>query len=353
MQVGVGVKFKRAPGDGSSWTEVYEQSIAYAKAADRLGFDYVVVPEHHSAEIGFNPTPFLTLTAIARETEHVRLTPQPLLLPLYHPVHVAEQLAALDLFSGGRAMLGVGVGYREEDFESFGVPRHERGARTEEALAILLGVLRERNFSYQGRFFSVQGVDITPRPLQEPHPEIFVTARSKPAVERAVRFGLGINTLYLDATAGGVYHTYCEAAAAGGVDPASLSFTIVRNGFVAESMDEAVRIGGPFVQARNEYMATYRGRNAPVAGQHEQQHESVDGTAVVTRGELLGTPDDWLAAFEADIEALRGPIPFTGYTLGIWPEGMAMADAMAALELYAREVLPTIQARTPEPRPAG
>ena len=156
MQVGIGVKFKRAPDSSQTWSEVYEEWFEYARAADRLGYDFIVVPEHHSVAIGYNPAPFLALTAIARETEQIRLATQPLLLPLYHPVHVAEQLAVLDLLSNGRAMLGVGVGYREGDFEAFGVPRHERGARSDEALTILLGALRERGFSFQGRFHQVR-----------------------------------------------------------------------------------------------------------------------------------------------------------------------------------------------------
>ena len=348
MRVGIGVKFKRAPGQEASFREIYERNVEYARAADRLGFDYIVVPEHHSVALGFNPTPFLTLTALARETERIRLSAQPLLLPLYHPVHVAEQLAALDLLSGGRAMLGVGVGYRDGDFEVFGVPRRERGARTEEGLAILLGALRERDFSYEGRFYEVRGVDITPRPLQEPHPPIFVTARSEAAVDRAVRFGLGVNTLHREAVDEGIYDYYCRRVVEAGLDASVLDFTTVRNGYVAADMDTAIRVGGPFVAARIEHMAGYEGRNQPQAEVRSQEYRASDGTTVVTQGELLGTPDDWLSAVEEDVAALRGPVPFGGYTLGLWPEGMPFGDAMTTLELFGTEVLPAIQRMVPQ-----
>lgn len=347
MQVGIGVKFKRAPDSSQSWAENYEEWIEYARVADRLGYDFIVVPEHHSVAIGYNPTPFLTLTALARETEQIRLATQPLLLPLYHPVHVAEQLAVLDLLSNGRAMLGIGVGYREGDFEAFGFPRRERGPRTDEALTILLGTLRERDFSYQGRFHSVAGVDITPRPIQQPHPKIYVTARSRPALVRAVRFGLGVNTLHREAVGEGVYADYCACAEEADVDPETLDFTIVRNGYIAEDVDKAIRIAGPHIEGRTTYMAA-----GEFAGRDEHARGTIPVTAVAgssfaTEGELIGTPEMWIEAMQSDIEALSGPIPFTGYTLGIRPEGMSLSDGLAALELFASEVLPWVHRQDP------
>ena len=345
MRVGVGVKFKRSPRHPRPWQQIYEECIEYARAADRLGFDYIVVPEHHSVDIGYNPAPFATLVALARETERIRLATQPLLLPLHHPVHVAEQLAALDVLSGGRAMLGVGAGYRPGDFEAFGIPRRERGPRTEEGLAVLLGALRERDFAFEGRFYSVAGVDITPRPLQEPHPPVFVTARSRAASARAARFGLGINTLFHEGIGGGVYSIYCAALEAAGVDPASVDFTIVRNGYLAETVDEAVRIGGPYIEGRTEYMTggAYAGRDA-LAPRETLEVRTSDGRSFRTEGELVGTPQTWLDTVEADIAALDGPVPFGGYTLGIWPEGMRFEDGLAALELFAERVLPEVHA---------
>ena len=347
MEIGIGVKFKRAPDSPQSWSEVYEEWIEYARAADRLGYDFIVVPEHHSVAIGYNPTPFLTLTALARETEQIRLATQPLLLPLYHPVHVAEQLAVLDLLSNGRAMLGIGVGYREGDFEAFGVPRSQRGDRTDEALTILLGALRERGFSHQGRYHSVSGVDLIPPPIQQPHPKVYVTARSRPALARAVRFGLGVNTLHREAIGSGVYADYCRLAGEAGADPAALDFTIVRNGYIATDAAEAIRIGAPFIEGRTTYMAAgeFAGRDESPRDVTEVAADS--GASFATEGELIGTPAMWIEAMQADIKALSGPIPFTGWTLGIRPEGMSLEDGLSALELFAAEVLPWAHAQEP------
>lgn len=342
MEIGVSVKFKNSPDFPRPWLQLYEESIAYAKAADRLGFDYIVGPEHHSVAAGYNPAPFVTLAAIARETERIRLATQPLLLPLYNPVMVAEQLAALDVISGGRAMLGVGVGYRDGDFEALGIPKRERGARMEENLTILLGALEQRDFSYDGKFHQVRGVDIMPRPLQEPRPKVFVTAPSEVAVERAVRFGLPINTLHVHATQNGIYDYYCARVLDAGLDPSSLDVSVLREGYIAADRDTAIRIAAPYVEANIARWkdAAYAGRDATAGERTQETLVASDGTSVTTRGELIGTPADWIDAIRVDRELLDGPVPFGAYTLGLWTEGMPLEHGIAALEIFAAEVLP-------------
>jgi alkanesulfonate monooxygenase SsuD/methylene tetrahydromethanopterin reductase-like flavin-dependent oxidoreductase (luciferase family) len=344
MKVGIAVKFQNSPAAPVDFRQVYEDAVQYAREADALGFDYIVVPEHHSVQIGYDPTPFLALTALARETRQIGLTTQPLLLPLYHPVHVAEQLAVLDVISNGRAMLGVGVGYRDGDFEAFGVPRSERGARAEEALTILLGVLRQPNFSYSGRFYQARDVSLSPRPVQEPHPKIYVTARSRAAVARAVRFGLSVNTLHYEAIDGGVYAEYCRQIEAAGVNPSTVDVTVARNGYIARDMGTALRIGGEHYTNRNRNMTgtEYSGREAG-AGTAPRPHREVpgpDGKVYLFSDDLVGTPETWLEAMQADLEALRGPVPFAGWTIGLYPGGMPLHDGLSALSLLAEQVLP-------------
>ena len=348
MKVGIAIKFQTSPTAPGDFRQVYEDCLAYARAADSLGFDYVVLPEHHSVHIGYDPTPFLALTAIARETKRIGLSTQPLLLPLYHPVHVAEQLAVLDVLSDGRAMLGVGVGYRDGDFEAFGVSPRQRGARTEEALAMLLGALREPEFNYEGRFYSAKNVSITPRPVQRPHPKVYVTARSSRAVERAVRYRLPVNTLHWEAKAS-VYAHYCQKLDEANVDPASVDFTIARNGYIARDMETALRIGGEHYTSRNENMDSgeFKGGEAAIP-RPRAEIAGPGGRKYLLEGDLIGTPEIWLEALKADIEALRGPVPFTAWTLGFYPGGMPVKDALAALDLFAETVLPWAQSAMPE-----
>lgn len=354
MQVGIAIKFKNSPRFQKPFPQVYEEGIEYARVADALGFDYIVVPEHHSSEMGYDPTPFLVLTALARETKRIGLSTQPLLLPLYNPVGVAEQLAVLDVLSNGRARLGVGVGYRWTDFLSLGVPHNERGARMNEALAILLGALRERAFSYEGKFYRVSDVDIAPRPLQQPHPTIYVTATSPKAVDRAVRFGLPINTLFNRAIRGGIYDYYCQEVIASGQDPNLVDVSVTRNGFIAPDPEAALRRAKPYLESHLVYQAKMSAEGSddqtgtrPRVADHRpaaEGREHLIGAGGATMSEefglLVGGPETWLATLQDDLEALTGPVPVGAYTFGLWPEGMPLADALTALEIFARQVRP-------------
>src|ERR671939_608785 len=114
----------------------FEQTIQECERAEAAGFDSVWLGEHHNSPVLY-PSPLLGLAAIAARTQRVRLGTGVLLLPLYHPVAVAEEGAMVDLISGGRLTLGVGVGYAEEDFAAFGVSVKQRASRLEEGVSLL------------------------------------------------------------------------------------------------------------------------------------------------------------------------------------------------------------------------
>jgi alkanesulfonate monooxygenase SsuD/methylene tetrahydromethanopterin reductase-like flavin-dependent oxidoreductase (luciferase family) len=149
--------------------------------AESLGYDFVVVGQHHFTP-GYVSAPFTVLGAIAAVTERLRLCTGILILPLEHPLTVAEQVAQLDEISGGRAVLGVGAGYRRHEFEALGVPYDERVARMESALELLPR-------AWTGSDAVVPRV--VPAPLQVPHPPIWVGARGERPLERAARLADG------------------------------------------------------------------------------------------------------------------------------------------------------------------
>ena len=162
-----------------------------------------------------------------------------------------------------------------------------------------------------------------------------------------MRFGLGVNTLHREAIGSGVYADYCRLAGEAGADPAALDFTIVRNGYIATDAAEAIRIGAPFIEGRTTYMAAGEFAGRDESPRDVTQVAADSGASFATEGELIGTPSMWIEAMQADIEALSGPIPFTGWTLGIRPEGMSLEDGLSALELFAAEVLPWAHAQEP------
>jgi alkanesulfonate monooxygenase SsuD/methylene tetrahydromethanopterin reductase-like flavin-dependent oxidoreductase (luciferase family) len=107
----------------------FAESLAQIELAESYGCDAVLISEHHFVDNGYLPAPFVTMSAIAARTRKMKIRSGIIILPLYDPVHVAEHGAVLDLISGGRLILGVGQGYRQEEFERFGIPRSSRPGR--------------------------------------------------------------------------------------------------------------------------------------------------------------------------------------------------------------------------------
>src|SRR5262245_35248221 len=107
VKIGLCLRFKNVPLWPSSWSDIYRDHLLYAQAADRLGFDGLWVPEHHCMKTGYNPAPLIALTALAGVTKRIKLGTQPLIMPLHNPVLAAEEVAVLDVISGGRVALGL------------------------------------------------------------------------------------------------------------------------------------------------------------------------------------------------------------------------------------------------------
>lgn len=161
---------------------------AEARRAEQLGFDLLASGEHVFFH-GPTSNAFLTLAAAAAVTERIRLLSALTILPLYPMALAAKMAATLDLISGGRFDLGVGVGGEyPPEFAASGVPVAGRGARTDEALAVMLRLLAGERVTAEGGFGSVQDLRLEPPPVQRPHPPIWVGGRRTPAVRRAGRF---------------------------------------------------------------------------------------------------------------------------------------------------------------------
>lgn len=171
----------------------YRDSLEQALRAEVLGFESVWPVEHHfQAEISIMPCPNLFLAAVAARTERLRLGTAIAQLPLTHPLRVAEEFACLDVLSGGRAELGVGPGGHAAHYAGFGVPRAERRARFGEGVALLQRALSGERFSFQGRFYQVDGAALAPAPLQRPTPSLRVAVTSEETAAFAGTEGLPI-----------------------------------------------------------------------------------------------------------------------------------------------------------------
>lgn len=174
MKVGFGsLTCQRGPGDTRSDGERYRDALQLAASAERLGFDAVWLSEHHFFADGYTPSILVQAAAIAARTSRIEIATGVLLAPLHQPVRLAEDAATTSLLADGRLVLGVGQGWRREEFDGLGVPYHGRHLRLEEIVRTL------RQAWGDG--------PVTPKP--EPPPPIWIGGMSEPAVRRAGRLG--------------------------------------------------------------------------------------------------------------------------------------------------------------------
>lgn len=179
--------------------------------AEELGFNSVWVPEHHFGLFGVLPSPPVFLANVAAKTSRVKLAPATVVLPLNHPVRVAEEFALLDLLSNGRAVLSAGRGYDKREYDSFGVPFERSLDIFFEGLEVVKKAWSNETFSHDGEFYTLPPYSITPQPVQKPHPPIYVACFSEPTLRHAAR--AGFNVIFAPFAAAMMFGSVQEAVA--------------------------------------------------------------------------------------------------------------------------------------------
>ena len=214
--------------------EAIREWLYQVELAEDLGYDSVWLTEGHFDPDWF-PATFVLCGAISARTTTIRLGQSVTILPLFHPVQVAEDTAVVDVLSDGRFSVGVGVGFANEEFATFGIPRAERGARMEEALDILKGCLTQPAFGYTGRYYEFESIKLWPRPVQQPHPPIWAAAMMPKTARRAARHGC-----HLDGSGDAeLNRVYDEALVENGFDPGNFGRATFRIVHIAESREKA------------------------------------------------------------------------------------------------------------------
>jgi len=308
----------------------FEETIQECERAEAAGFDSVWLGEHHNSPVLY-PTPLIGLAAIASRTRRLRLGTAVLLLPLHHPVFVAEEGAMVDMISGGRLILGVGAGYAPEELALFGVPPKERGSRLEEGVTLIHRLWTEEKVTHEGRHYRVAEATLGPRPVQRPRPPIWFAAWAEPAIRRAARLGdawLGGPSARLDELAACVRlfrETRREAGRGAG------EVALLRYIFVANSVERARAVAGdPFIRF---FESTYFRWPHPVVRRPPGE------TTIEQLAEdriILGDP----ATCIRQIERFRSELGLTHLVCRISAPGIPRDAALASLELFTREVMP-------------
>lgn len=309
----------------------FEKMLDQCRTARDSGFDFIWTGHHVILEENQRFQPVPSLARIAAESGDMRLGLN-ILMSFRHPIETAEQIATIDALSDGKAIFGPIVGYRPKEFEAYGVPRTQRGKRFREGVEIIKRLWTEDSVTYEGEIFSFEDVTITPKPVQDPRPPIWVGANSDKAVKRAAKIGdswfvpphdtpetierqLGL----VEEPTGSGYH---------GMQPA------IAETFVAETDERAEEIFGPYIK---EYYDWYR-----KAGQDEEMEvpEAMDLDSAGLGRFFIGSPETVaeriVELHELGVDAL---------CLGMQKPGIPQDEMLTSIRLAGEEVFPLVEER--------
>jgi alkanesulfonate monooxygenase SsuD/methylene tetrahydromethanopterin reductase-like flavin-dependent oxidoreductase (luciferase family) len=238
--------------DGSL-PEYYRTMFTQMEEMDRLGYDHVWVTEHHFAMYGGTlPHPPTFMAAIARTTQQIRLGVAISVLPLHNPIELAESYAMVDIVSNGRLDFGVGKGSEAHEYRKFGINQQEATGRMYEGTEVMLQAWSDSPVQFHGEFFKYDNVPVFPKPVQRPHPKIWVgCARSEDSFRWAGEKGFHLMTLpYLYREAGvlpGFIKSYRNALAKAGHDFTATDVLGKFHIYVSSSLDQAIREAEPYL----------------------------------------------------------------------------------------------------------
>lgn len=328
MDVGLYLNPQAAP--ERSATEAREGFLELSRAADRVGFDHLSAGQHYLSDYTqLQLLPFLS--RVTGEVEGMDVGTGVVLLPFHHPVDIAERVATLDALHDGTTVLGVGAGYRDVEFEAFGVPKPERVARLVEGVELSKCLLSENDVTYDGEYYAVEDATI---PVQSNDIDVWMAGNANPAVERAARRS--------DAWLVNPHSTIGEIRQqkAAHYDPIrrkngdDTAVPVIREAFVAPTREEAVDVAERHLWEKYQRYIDW--------GQDEAMEDRQDlhrpFEELAEDRFLLGTPESVCAElerYERDLDA--DLVLFRCH----WP-GLPYEQARETIELIGDEVVPNV-----------
>lgn len=318
---------------GPTWDGVVEQ----CRVAEDLGFGSCWVNDHQATE-GDNywPSPLIRLTSIAEGTESLELVTSVLILPLYHPLHVAQGTAMLDNVSNGRVTLGVGLGYVEKEFEAFGVPMDERAGRLIEGLQFLDEFFTaDGPITFDCPFFTVEDWEPIPKTVQEPRPSLWVGGWGPKQISRSVQFGDAwvpgvVADLGIVEDRKGQQREHVDER---GGDWDAIEHPLMREAVIGETEAE--------VMDRKEYVhRTYLDEYGGEFSHPLMTADSVEDFEELADDRFLwGTPDDIIA----QIEDMQDRFALDHLALRFHHSGMPQDLVEDQIRLFGEEVIPAFK----------
>jgi probable F420-dependent oxidoreductase len=309
----------------------YAECFEEIEESERLGFTGLWLSEHHFVDDGYLPSPLVVAAAIAARTRRLTIGTNVLLLPMHHPLRVAEDAAVVQLISGGRFVLGVGQGYVQHEFEALGFDRKYRPSLLEEGIEVIKRAWEEGRTGYEGKRWRFDDLPFEPRP--EKRPPIYVGAFADPAIDRAVRLADG----FLASTGGGAladtYRRVKEALARHGRDDEDFPFVASGVVYVHEDPERAFADVAPAISyQRSRYAEWGTDRDRP-------RPEPIRPEDLPWERYLVGSPDE----VAEGLIRLHQEVPYDHYCFWGRLPGITHEQALANARLFASEVMPKVR----------
>ena len=334
MKLGFFVTNQYLPGE--SMSEKIQESSEQVRAARDAGFSLIATGEHYLAAPYQMSTSFTLLSRLAADAGDMQVAATVILVPLHNPVELAESISTLDAITNGKFVFGVGLGYRDEEYSAFGVKREERVGRMNEAMDLIKRLWSEDEVEFNGKYYTVPKTKISTKPVQNPHPPIWVAANNDVAIRRAARWGYPwlINPHATVPMVADQWTKYKSALDEFG-NPVPDDLPMMREMYVAEDRETAYLESRPFLEAKYKAYADW-GQDKALPG---EESFSVPYQDLAKDRFLLGSPDDIVEEFRRYHDELGVNHMICRMQ---WP-GMPQEKVLKQIELLGREVIPRIR----------
>jgi alkanesulfonate monooxygenase SsuD/methylene tetrahydromethanopterin reductase-like flavin-dependent oxidoreductase (luciferase family) len=323
------------PDRDAPFPQYFQQILEQVQLAEELGFECFWFTEHHFLLYGGPvPNPAVMMSAAAARTSKIHLGSAISILPLHHPLQIAEDYAMVDVVSGGRLEFGVGLGNTDIDFLAYGVPREQSWERFVEAADVITAAWSNERLNHRGKFWSFEDVAVYPRPVQHPHPRFWFAGGSVEHLSWAGAHGYNIMTVahpYPPERLRPSVSAWREALPAAhkseGLNKLHLRV------WVDESDEKAASIAQPAIERYDTLMRTGRTSRVPVEATYDWEGMLAQGRNV------YGTPEHCIQQIQRTAENYDFDIFSACFNFG----GIPHEEAKRSMRLFAKEVMPALK----------
>jgi alkanesulfonate monooxygenase SsuD/methylene tetrahydromethanopterin reductase-like flavin-dependent oxidoreductase (luciferase family) len=338
VKLGFGlITCQHVPGDGRTDADLYEQAIQLAVEAERLGFDSVWLTEHHFVDDGYMPSLMAVAAAIAVRTTRIEIGTGLVLAPLHDPIRLAEDAATVDLLSRGRLLLGLGMGWRREEFEGLGIPIEERRTRLLDAVAVLRQAWSDGLVTGTRRR-PYPGVSVRPKPYRPGGPPIWIGAFAERAVRRAGRIADGYMSGDVSPEEFARQVAWAQAELGDRATGGPFALSLYQPTFAWQDGEAwpLVREHDHYLSWKYEDMEQSAGRAGPA---QPPPPLTAEAEAALREHAVVGTPEQVAAGIQAYRAVAGDDLHFVAQLY--WP-GMPFERQIEAMRLFAERVAPRL-----------